>query len=127
MTSSKSLPDQRTAIYDALVACDLGTVEKYPRQDPVPPVTMINDPRIDFPDNSYVGLVEWSIWMLAPRKSQSVTSEELDINLPKVLAAFSHGIGIGFVIERVENVVRTIEGYPLQGYTIVGSAALANC
>lgn len=127
MSNAKTIPEQRTAIYDALIACDIGTVEKYPRQDPVPPVTMINDPRLNFPDNSFIGSVEWTIWMIAPRMTLPAISEELDERMPKVLLALSHGIKIGFVLDRVENYVRTIEGVPFRGYTIYGSAALANC
>lgn len=127
MSNAKTIPEQRQAIYDALIAADIGTVEKYPRQDPVPPVTMINDPRIVFPDNSFVGAVDWSIWMMAPRKVIPAVSEELDIRMPKVLLALSHGIRIGFVLDRVENYVRNVEGLSFPGYTIYGSAALANC
>lgn len=127
MSKSVAFAEQRTAIYDALVAVNIGKVEKYGIQDPIPPVTMINDPRIDFPDNSFVGMVEWSIWMLATRKAPASNGSELDVNLPKVLAALSHGLNIGYVLRRVENYVRTIEGYPLPGYTIVGVCPLPNC
>lgn len=127
MSRSVGFAEQRTAIYDALVTLDIGNVEKYGKQDPIPPVTVIHDPRIDFPDNSYVGMVEWSIWMLATRKAPAANGSELDVNMPRVLAALSHGLNIGYVLRRVENYVRTIEGYPLPGYTIVGVCPLPNC
>ena len=125
--SSLSLADQRTAIYDALVSCGIGNVDKYARKDPIPPATMIVDPRIEFPDNSALGIVEWPVWMLAPRQAPAAVGDALDANLAKVLLAFSHGMRFGFVLRRVENIVRTIEGYPLPGYTIIGAAPLANC
>lgn len=127
MSGAATLADQRTAIYDALVACDIGAVDKYARKDPIPPATMIVDPRIEFPDNSFVGLVEWPIWMLAQRQAPSAVGDTLDSNLAAVLLALSHGLRIGYVLRRVENIVRTIEGYPLPGYTIIGAAPLANC
>lgn len=127
MSGSVAFADQRTAIYNTLIALDIGAVEKYGRQDPIPPVTMIPDPRIDFPDNSFVGMTEWSIWMLASRKAPSANGSELDINLPRVLSALRNGLNIGYVLRRVENYVRTIEGYPLQGYTIIGVCPLPNC
>jgi len=127
MSGNVTLAVQRTRLYDALVACDIGTVDKYARKDPIPPATMIVDPRIDFADNSILGQVEWSIWMLASRQAPAATGDALDVNLPKVLLSLSHGLGMGYVLRRVENVVRTIEGYPLPGYTIIGAAPLANC
>lgn len=127
MSKAVDFASQRAAIYAALDALDIGAVEKYGRPDPIPPVTMIPDPRIDFPDNSFVGMVEWSVWMLAPRKAPVATGSELDVNLPLVLKAFSHGMNIGYVLRRVDNFVRTIEGYPLPGYTIVGVCPLPNC
>jgi hypothetical protein len=127
MSKAVNLPTQREAIYQTLIGLQIGAVEKYNRKDPVPPVTMVTDPRIDFPDNSYVGRVEWSIWMLGSRKSPDAIGENLDVAMPKVLAALSNGINIGFVLQRVENVVRTIEGYPLPGYTIYGTCSLPNC
>ncbi len=125
--SAKLIADQREAIYQALMTCDIGNVDKYSRTDPIPPGTMINGPRIEFPDNSFVGVAEWSIWMLQTRTAPAASGAKLDVDLTKVLLAFSHGIGCGLVIQRVENVVRTIEGIPLPGFTITVAAAVPNC
>lgn len=125
--SAVTLDSQRTALYDILVALDIGQVDKYPRSDPIPPVTMITDPRIEFPDNSILGIVEWSIWMLAERKAPAAVSGSLDIDMPAILLALSKGAGIGYVLRRVESTVRTIEGYTLPGYNIIGTAPLPNC
>jgi len=125
--SAKSIAEQRTVIYDTLVNCQIGNVEKYSRADPIPPVTVINGPRIDFPDNSFVGIAEWAIWLMGTRTAPAAALETLDESLTKVLLAFSHGVGIGVVIQRVENVVRTSEGVPLPGFTITIAAAVPNC
>lgn len=121
------IPEQRTALHDCIVANTETTVEKYPRKDPVPPVIMIGDPRIDFPENSMVGIVQWAVQMFATRQAPAAVSAGFDVELPKLLLALSHGLGMGFKLLRVENQVVPIEGYPLPGYTIIGSAPLANC
>lgn len=128
MSNAVSLADQRTALFDAIRAVpDVPNVEKYLRKDPIPPVIVIDDPRIDFPDNSYVGLVEWTINMYAVRKAQPSVSEDFDTALPALLMALSHGVKIGYRLLRVDNRIMTVEGYPLPGYSIIGAAALPNC
>lgn len=126
MSNAVSLADQRTAIFTAVEAF-FPAVEKYPRKDPIPPVIMIEDPRIDFPDNSFVGMVEWTINMYNVRKAPASVSEDFDVTLPKLLLALSHGVKIGYRLTRVENRIMTVEGLPLPGYSIFGVAALPNC
>lgn len=125
--SAKGIADQRTAIYDALVALNIGNVDKYSRKDPIPPGVMINGPRIDFPDNSHVGLCEWSIWLMGVRTAPADSLQKLDDDLTAVLLALSNGLSMGLVLQRVENSIRNADGIPLPGFTIVATAAVPNC
>lgn len=125
-----ALPEQRQKLYDCIVPV-LETVkinvEKYPRDDPVPPVAMITDPRITFPDNSILGMVEWSIRLYEVRKSPSGVSTDFDAILGDVLKPLGKGMGMGFVLTRVDNAILNDMGYQLPGYVIIGTCPLANC
>lgn len=125
-----ALPEQRTALFDCIkpiLALSKIGVEKYPRDDPIPPVAMIIDPRMIFPDNSKVGMVEWSIRLYEVRKAPGGVSFDFDAILSSILMPLGKGMGMGYVLSRVENQVMTEQGYALPGYVIIGNCPLANC
>jgi hypothetical protein len=128
--STSPLPEQRQKLFDCVkLVLDphrIG-VEKYPRDDPVPPVAMIMDPRMIFPDNSKVASVEWSIRLYEVRKSPSGVSTDFDALLAELLLPLGKGLQMGFVLNRVENQVMNDMGYSLPGYVIIGNCPLANC
>jgi hypothetical protein len=124
------LPQQRQKLYDCIkpvLEPHRINVEIYPRDDPVPPVAMIIDPRIVFPENSILGMVEWSIRLYEVRKSPSGVSTDFDALLGQLLLPLGKGLGMGFVLNRVENAILNDMGYQLPGYVIVGTCPLANC
>jgi hypothetical protein len=125
-----ALPEQRQKLYDCiqpLLAPHKINAEMYPRDDPIPPVAMIIDPRIVFPDNSKVGMVEWSIRLYEVRKSAAGVSFDFDALLGELLLPLGKGMGMGYVLNRVENQIMTEMGYQLPGYVIIGNCPLANC
>jgi len=128
--STVTLPEQRQHLFDCIQpVLDLHKiyVEKYPRDDPVPPVAMIMAPRMIFPDNSKVASVEWSIRLYEVRKSPSGVSTDFDALLAELLLPLGKGLQMGFVLNRVENQVMNDMGYSLPGYVIIGNCPLANC
>jgi hypothetical protein len=128
--SNPSLPEQRQKIADLLASVLTPIkikVEMYPRDDPVPPVVMIIDPRIIFPDHSKVGIVEWSVRLYQVRKASSDVSKDFDAILGDLLLPLGKGMGMGYVLDRVENAILNDMGYPLPGYVIIGNVPLANC
>ena len=128
--SQPALPEQRQKLFDCINAVlepQRVKVEKYPRDDPIPPAAMIIDPRIIFPDNSILGMVEWSIRLYEVRKAPSGTSYDFDAILGDVLKPLGKGLGMGYVLVRVENAILTDMGYTLPGYVIIGTCPLANC
>lgn len=128
--SNPPLPQQRQNLHTTLVSVLEPLkikVEMYPRDDPIPPVAMIIDPRITFPDNSKVGIVEWSTRLYEVRKASADVSRDFDAVLGDVLLVLGKGMGMGYVLDRVENVILNDMGYPLPGYVIIGHVILANC
>ena len=124
------LPGQRQALYDCIqpiLATHKINTELYPRDDPVPPAAMILDPRMVFPDNSKVAMVEWSIRLYEVRKSASGVSYDFDALLGELLLPLGKGMQMGYVLNRVENRVMNDMGYSLPGYVIIGNCPLANC
>ena len=125
-----TLPEQRQHLYDCikpvLVPHQIN-VEMYPRDDPIPPVAVIIDPRMIFPDNSKVASVEWSIRLYEVRKSPAGVSYDFDALLAELLMPLGKGLQMGFVLNRVENRVLNDMGYSLPGYVIIGNCPLANC
>lgn len=128
--STVTLPEQRQHLFDCIKPIlDLQRVhvEKYPRDDVVPPTAMIMDPRMIFPDNSKVASVEWTIRLYEVRKSPSGVSIDFDALLADLLLPLGKGMQMGYVLNRVENQVMNDMGYPLPGYVIIGNCPLANC
>lgn len=128
--STAPLPEQRQKLYDCIkpvLEPHRINVEKYPRDDPVPPVAMIIDPRMIFPDNSKVASVEWSIRLYEVRKSPGGVSTDFDALLAELLMPLGKGLQMGYVLNRVENQVMNDMGYSLPGYVIIGNCPLANC
>jgi hypothetical protein len=125
-----TLPEQRQHLYDCIKPVldpYRINVEKYPRDDPVPPVAVIIDPRMIFPDNSKVAMVQWTIRLYEVRKAPSGVSTDFDALLAELLLPLGKGMQMGYVLDRVDNQVMTDQGYPLPGYVIVGNCPLANC
>jgi hypothetical protein len=125
-----TLPEQRQHLYDCIkpvLEAHLINVEMYPRDDPIPPVAVIIDPRMIFPDNSKVAIVEWTIRLYEVRKSPAGVSYDFDALLAELLLPLGKGMQMGFVLSRVENRVMTDMGYSLPGYVIIGNCPLANC
>lgn len=128
--SNPTIPEMRQAIYDCIqpiLAPKNIAVIKHLRDDPIPPAAVIINPRIAFPDNSSVGIMEWSIRLYETRKASEATSASFDSLLGELLLPLGKGMKIGFVLERVENVILDAMGFPLPGYIIVGRIPLANC
>jgi hypothetical protein len=128
--SNPPLPEQRQKLHDCIkpiLESHKINVEKYPRDDPIPPVAMIIDPRMIFPDNSKVALVEWSIRLYEVRKAPSGVSFDFDAIIGDLLLPLGKGMGMGYVLNRVENTILTDAGYQLPGYVIIGNCPLANC
>lgn len=128
--SNPTIPDMRTAIYDCIkpiLDAKKIAVIKHLRDDPVPPAAVIISPRIFFPDNSKVGITEWSIRLYEVRKANEATSASFDSLLGELLLPLGKGLNVGFVLDRVENAILDSMGFPLPGYIIVGRIPLANC
>jgi hypothetical protein len=128
--SQPSLTEQRQRLYDCVHGVlnpQRIVVEKYPRDDPIPPVAMIINPRITFPDNSKLGIVEWSIRLYEVRKANQDVAKDFDELLPQLLLPLGKGMGMGYVLDRVENAIMNEMGYTLPGYIVIGNVPLANC
>lgn len=125
-----TLAEQRTALFNTLqlvMEPAKIAVIKYERDDPIPPCAMITRPRIIFPDNSKVGITEWSIRLYEVRKAGSAVADSFETLLPALLLPLGKGMNMGYVLSTVENSILDSMGYPLPGYIVVGHVPLANC
>lgn len=128
--TNPTLPEQRQRLHQALAGVfdplEINVL-LYHRDDVIPPAVTILNPRIVFPQNSAVGMVEWSVRIYEVRKASSGVAKDFDEILGTTLLALAKGLGMGFVLNRVENAILNDIGYPLPGYVIVSTCPLANC
>lgn len=122
-----NLVDQRHSLWVEASAVLPYPVIEFPENDPVPPKAMIMNPRIDFPQNSAVGVVEWTLRLYQTREVPKATASKFDVDLAGLLLRLRKGCGMGYVLQRVDPQILTDIGVPLPGYIVIGNCPLANC